>query len=85
MKASTGEIFHLDLGGSRDMQNIADDLYRNAAEMRSTLEALVPLTEDEYKELKPLTHRKRKNWMRNKQCKCGSGIKFKKCCWSKFS
>jgi len=25
---------------------------------------------------------KRKNWMRNRLCPCGSGKKFKKCCWN---
>ena len=24
----------------------------------------------------------RKGWMRNKSCYCGSGRKFKSCCWS---
>ncbi|WP_227498161.1 SEC-C metal-binding domain-containing protein [Shewanella sp. W3-18-1] len=23
--------------------------------------------------------------MRNRECVCGSGKKFKKCCWSKFA
>jgi len=27
----------------------------------------------------------RKNHMRNKPCPCGSGKKFKSCCWNKFS
>ena len=27
----------------------------------------------------------RKNSMRNKPCPCGSGKKFKKCCWNKFN
>ncbi len=27
----------------------------------------------------------RKNSMRNKPCGCGSGKKFKKCCWNKFN
>ncbi len=27
----------------------------------------------------------RKNSMKNKPCPCGSGKKFKTCCWSKFS
>lgn len=26
---------------------------------------------------------KSRNSLRNKPCPCGSGIKFKKCCWSK--
>ena len=27
----------------------------------------------------------RKNSMRNKPCGCGSGKKFKRCCWNKFN
>lgn len=27
----------------------------------------------------------RKNHMRNKPCPCGSGRKFKACCWNKYS
>ena len=28
---------------------------------------------------------KHKNSLRNKPCPCGSGLKFKKCCWSKVA
>ena len=41
------------------------------------------LTNKEAKTLGSETPKKRKNWMRNKPCICGSGKKFKKCCWSK--
>ena len=44
-------------------------------------EKLMSLTEEEYKQLSPLTKKKRKNRMRNHLCPCGSGKKFKKCCW----
>ena len=27
----------------------------------------------------------RKGWARNKPCPCGSGAKFKKCCWDQFA
>jgi uncharacterized protein YecA (UPF0149 family) len=27
---------------------------------------------------------KKKAWMRNKPCLCGSGKKFKKCCWGNY-
>jgi uncharacterized protein YecA (UPF0149 family) len=27
---------------------------------------------------------KKKAWMRNRKCVCGSGKKFKKCCWGKY-
>ena len=33
----------------------------------------------------PSVPRKKKNWMRNKQCPCGSGKKFKKCCSYKYT
>ena len=44
---------------------------------------MMELTEEEAEMMKPKSKRERKNWMRNKPCPCGSGKKFKKCCWSK--
>lgn len=46
---------------------------------------LVELTEKEADKLKPLKRKQRKGWMRNQPCVCGSGKKFKKCCWNKFT
>lgn len=46
---------------------------------------LIPLRESEYTELEPMTRTQRKNLMRNKPCLCGSGKKFKKCCWSLYA
>ena len=46
---------------------------------------LLLLTDDEHKELIPLSKPKRKKAMRNRACVCGSGKKFKKCCWSKYT
>lgn len=46
---------------------------------------LIPMSEEEYESLKDAEPVKRKNWMRNKPCVCGSGKKFKKCCWSKYT
>jgi uncharacterized protein YecA (UPF0149 family) len=55
------------------------------ADMKEAAEKnLIPLTEDDYKSLVPMTKNKRKNHMRNKPCVCGSGKKFKKCCWSAY-
>lgn len=45
---------------------------------------LIPLTEEQAKELKPLSKRKRKFLMRGKPCICGSDKSFKKCCWRKY-
>ena len=46
---------------------------------------LVELSADDAERLMPETPAKRKNWMRNKQCPCGSGTKFKRCCWSVYA
>ena len=35
--------------------------------------------------IKHMGKQRRRNWMRNQPCVCGSGVKFKKCCWLKFS
>lgn len=45
---------------------------------------LVPITSEQHKELEPLGELKRKGYMRNQPCVCGSGEKFKKCCWNQY-
>jgi uncharacterized protein YchJ len=66
------------------------NLYRLTAEEQQEMERmhnrpLIPLEENEYRELEPMTRGQRKNSMRNKPCLCGSGKKFKKCCWSSYA
>jgi preprotein translocase subunit SecA len=39
-------------------------------------------TEKEFEELRKAAFKARKNWMRNKPCPCGSGKKYKNCCWA---
>lgn len=46
---------------------------------------LLSLNQDQLTELKPMAPGDRKNCMRNKPCVCGSGKKFKKCCWSQYA
>lgn len=46
---------------------------------------LLSLNDEQLKELKPMSPGDRKNNMRNKACVCGSGKKFKKCCWSQYA
>lgn len=41
----------------------------------------VPLTDEQYEETKDMMPEQRKGYMRNQACPCGSGRKFKKCCW----
>jgi len=45
---------------------------------------LVPLTEKQAKNLKPLSNRKRKFLMKKGDCICGSLKSFKKCCYRKY-
>jgi len=48
-------------------------------------EGLVAIPADELETTVNMNRTQRKNWMRNKPCVCGSGKKFKKCCWAKYS
>ena len=45
---------------------------------------LIPLTDKQVKELKPLSKRRRKFLLKGKACICGSKKSFKKCCWKKY-
>lgn len=73
----TGEIHHFaDAGGLKKAMEKLSEL-----EQRQLLE----LTEKQGQELAPLAPVQRKNNMRNKPCPCGSGHKFKRCCWGKYT
>lgn len=54
------------------------------SEEQQMKEGLMMLSQDDLEETVNMTKGKRKNWMRNKPCICGSGRKFKTCCWSKY-
>lgn len=71
MDANTGKIYR---GNYEEIKRVSRELDRE----------LVPISEDEASELERLPPRVRKNKMRNKRCLCGSGVKFKRCCWSKY-
>ncbi len=60
----------------------ADQLAKIEQELEN---ALVPLTPSQERTLTPMNAAARKGWMRNQPCVCGSGKKFKKCCWHKYS
>jgi uncharacterized protein YecA (UPF0149 family) len=45
---------------------------------------LFPLTEEQAKELQPLSNRRRKALLGGMPCPCASGKSFKKCCWKKY-
>ena len=46
---------------------------------------MLPLSDQQAEEQRLRSPRKRKAWMRNQPCVCGSGKKFKKCCWSRVT
>jgi len=62
-----------------------DDNFFEEREKRKDARHFVPLTEKQYNELKPIAKAGRKGRMRNQPCPCGSGIKFKRCCWEKHA
>lgn len=84
MHCDTGDLYKKVVGESWE------DLARRQgidkqAELDEFTRQLAPITEEQAEELKPMPRKMRKNTMRNKPCVCGSGVKFKRCCWDKFA
>lgn len=67
------------------------DIVEMTGDMREHLEAenemqhFAPVEDGDVAKMKKMNKPRRKNFMRNKPCPCGSGKKFKKCCWSKYA
>lgn len=61
---------------------MTDEFYKDPQKMFE--KRLVPITDKQAKEFKPLSRRKRKFLLRNGSCFCGSGKSFKKCCYPKY-
>lgn len=72
MDCSDAHLYH---GTPSELADIERELRR----------PLAPLTDEQAKELTPMNAHKRKGYMRNQPCVCGSGAKFKRCCWSKYT
>lgn len=77
MDCRTGRIYSAE--SEEAMQELASEFERENERQ------LVELSADEAERLMPEAPAKRKNWMRNKSCPCGSGKKFKRCCWSAYA
>jgi len=77
MEVNTGHLHFLDEEELNDFTKISERAYNEKKKM-------VEVFEDEVKEFEAMGVQQRKGWMRNKPYPCGSGKKFKKCCWSKF-
>ena len=52
---------------------------------QETERELVRLKRSDVKTLKEISFDKRRGWMRNKPCPCGSEVKFKRCCWTVYA
>lgn len=76
MDCKTGKIHPL------DTQDLEGQLKHFSSERGREL---LPLSENQNKTIKLMSRANRKNYMRNQPCVCGSGKKFKKCCWSKYT
>ena len=83
MDCNTGEISRIHGDTDAELESKMDEL-RSAFELENNRK-LLPLTEGQAEELMPLSKKGRKNNMRNKPCVCGSGIKFKRCCWGEYA
>ena len=71
MDPRTGEIYDIPNRSAREM-------------LEAHYGELVPLTEQQAGELRPLSKRERKRLLAGYPCVCGSGKNFKKCCWKKY-
>ena len=69
MQVATGDILRID---------------GNLSESEARERGLVPLSEEDVPKVKKMNKDRRKGWMRNRPCPCGSGTKFKKCCWENY-
>ncbi len=59
--------------------------FPNDRELTKALEEnrhLAPITEVQQRAMVEMPTDRRKGYMRNQPCVCGSGKKFKRCCWS---
>ena len=72
MDPRTGEIYYAE--SQEELKELAKKMDTE----------FIPLSEDEVKELKPMSKRRRLFLMRGKPCPCLSGKSFKKCCWKKY-
>lgn len=63
-------------------EDLSEDAFGKIS--RQVGKPLTPLTEEQVKELRTMGADSRKGFMRNQPCVCGSGVKFKRCCWSKY-
>ncbi len=83
MDCRTGEILNVNADAARRMMQEEYD----RANGGGTGEAghLTPIAKEDVSKMRRMSKPRRKNYMRNKSCPCGSGDKFKKCCWKLYA
>lgn len=84
MHVPTGKILS---ATDEDLEMMDEDFSKGSqlsARLASLGKKMVALTDAEADDLKGQPPAKRKGYMRNQPCPCGSAKKFKRCCWSKF-
>jgi len=79
MNVDTGEIYNA------DHDEMMESLLKHGEMVDDQDKRLLRLTAKQAHTIKPMTKESRKNYMRNQPCVCGSGNKFKKCCWNSYS
>ena len=93
MDCTTGKIYHgsaEELAAAEEALKMEVDQVVRGRERKflpldqALSKELLPLNQALSKELLPLNRRQRKSCMRNKPCVCGSGVKFKRCCWAQY-
>ena len=84
---TSGRIYHLTEDEVKEQEKMWKEMvsspYQDEMDEYTKLKPMKPLTTEEEQELKLQSLPRRKGWMKNKPCPCGSGEKFKKCCWAK--
>lgn len=93
---SNGNIHHLSYEENEEMlkrqKDIADkdvaDKFKDIADKFKALtikpnDPVMGINESDIRKVTKMNKEVRKGWMRNQPCICGSGKKFKNCCWNK--
>lgn len=85
MDMQTGKIHQMDESMVAEFKkNMLQSMSVEEGVLRSSKRKMVELTDEQVADCETMGLQQRKGYMRNKPCVCGSGKKFKNCCWSKF-
>jgi len=74
----------MDSGGNIHHFMSEEELNDWEKEQQKLNQPFIRVFRDDLLKVKRMNKERRKGWMRNQPCICGSNKKFKKCCWDKF-